>query len=179
MSGIPTTSFKNPVLSPSLNEFGEAIMVDESGHSLEVLAAVQLDASAHSNFGTAVVSASGHVSQVTARQQSAVVTTPSGAKMRCLALVSLDSAGNPIPFVANAAASAAAVSGKFQSGVRVATGASESIAHGLGVTPSLVLVSVQDNTGVATVVIVEGAHDATNVKVTVTSGAKYKVIAFA
>ena len=179
MSGIPTTNFKAPILSPSLNEFSEASVIDESGNQLEVFAVVQLDASAHSNLGSAVVG-KGHASQVTARQQSAVVTTPSGAKLRLAAMVSLDSSGNPIPLVAGSAAS---VSGKFQSAVRVATGASESIAHGLGVVPSLVLVSVYDDTNAGVLAsgyaVVEGAHDATNLKVTVTANAKYKIIAFA
>lgn len=179
MAGIPTTNIKSPVLSPSLNEFGEALLTDESGNVLEIVAAVQIDASAHSNLGTAVVG-KGKTSQVTGRQQSAIVTTPTGSKkIRMVGLVSLDSAGNPIPFVAAAAASAAAVSGKFQSGVRTATGASESIAHGLGVVPSLVHVAIYDNTGVATVVVTEGVHTLTNVLVTVTANAKYKVIAFA
>ena len=69
---------------------------------------------------------------------------------------------------------------KFQSGVRTATGSSENIAHGLGVTPSLVLISIYDTNGVSLpIAAAEGAHDATNLKVTVTASVKYKVIAFA
>ena len=65
----------------------------------------------------------------------------------------------------------------FVSSEMVGTGALQNIAHGLGVTPSTVLISPTDLapavTGVFTVV--EGTHDATNVKVTVTSGKKFKI----
>lgn len=67
----------------------------------------------------------------------------------------------------------------FASTVITATGSAQSTAHGLGSTPSKVLVSIYDNTGVATVVVTEGSHDATNVIVTVTAAAKYKILAFA
>lgn len=67
---------------------------------------------------------------------------------------------------------------KFQSTVQTETGASQSIAHGLGATPTLVLVSVYDTATLGNYVISEGTHDATNVNVTVTTNVKYKVIAF-
>jgi len=50
-----------------------------------------------------------------------------------------------------------------------------SIAHSLGRVPSVVVVIFTDITTAD--VATEGTHDATNVKVTVTSGAKYKVLA--
>jgi len=58
------------------------------------------------------------------------------------------------------------------------TGAEQSIAHGLGVKPSLVLIIITGSpTTYAALTVTEGTHDATNVKVTVTSGWKYKVYA--
>jgi hypothetical protein len=52
------------------------------------------------------------------------------------------------------------------------------VAHGLGVVPSLVLIIGYDLTGGA-YVVTEGVHTSTNVVVTVTTGEKYVVIAYA
>lgn len=57
-------------------------------------------------------------------------------------------------------------------------GSEQSTAHGLKSTPVLALAVFSELTGGADD-IAEGTHDATNVNFTVTSGAKYKVIAFA
>lgn len=172
---------KDPVLSPSLNEFGEAILVDENSNALELVALAAIDANGHSNLGSEVIAKS-HFSQVTGRQQSAVALTPSNGKIRVLGVVGLDSSGNPVPFVAASASTASKVSGKFQSTVTVATGSSQSIAHGLGVVPSLVLVAAYDNTAAGSTpfafAIVEGTHTTTNIVVTATAGLKFKVIAF-
>ena len=71
----------------------------------------------------------------------------------------------------------------FVSAEQTADGTAQSIAHGLGYTPSRVLVVVtggHDGAGGAGTqfpTITEGTHDATNVVVTVTAGAKYKVLA--
>lgn len=69
----------------------------------------------------------------------------------------------------------------FISTERTATGSEETIAHGLGATPASVLVIPTDTSpataGVFTVT--EGTHTSTNVLVTVTSGKKYKVFAWA
>lgn len=69
----------------------------------------------------------------------------------------------------------------FKSSEQTGTGAVQNIAHGLGVAPGLVLVYPSD-TNVATTgqyVVSEGSHTATNVVVTVTSGKKFRVVAFA
>lgn len=69
----------------------------------------------------------------------------------------------------------------FKSSEQTGTGSSQNIAHGLGVTPSLVLVYPTD-TSPATAgvyVLTEGTHTSTNVVVTVTTGKKFKVVAFA
>lgn len=69
----------------------------------------------------------------------------------------------------------------FISAEQTGTGAAQSIAHGMGVVPRAVLI-VPTDTAPATVGVytaTEGAHDATNVVVTVTSGKKYKVAAMA
>jgi hypothetical protein len=65
----------------------------------------------------------------------------------------------------------------FVSTVQTGTGSSQSIAHGLGVTPSAVFVSFTGST--SSQAVTEGSHTSTNVVVTVTSAATFKVIAFA
>ena len=73
----------------------------------------------------------------------------------------------------------------FVSTEQTATGASQNVAHGLGVVPAAVLVvptAGNDGAGAAgtqTATIVEGAHTSTNVVVTVTAGSKFKVFAWA
>ena len=67
----------------------------------------------------------------------------------------------------------------FVSTEQTGTGSSQDIAHGLGVTPTKVLVSVTDNTASSTFTVTEGAHDSTDVKITLTTGVKYKVLAMA
>jgi hypothetical protein len=68
---------------------------------------------------------------------------------------------------------------QFLSTVQTGTGAQQSIAHGLGAAPAGVLVTCVDNSGSSNAfTVTEGTHDATNVKVTVTSGAKYRVMAW-
>ncbi len=72
----------------------------------------------------------------------------------------------------------------FQSAETTATGAAQNVAHGLGVAPTKVLVAITEipdgvidaNAGVD---IAEGAHDATNVVLTVTANVKFKVWALA
>lgn len=63
----------------------------------------------------------------------------------------------------------------FVSTVQTGNSSQQSIPHGLGVTPTRVIVTVYDNSASSTYSIVEGSHDATNVYVTVTSGVTYKV----
>lgn len=69
----------------------------------------------------------------------------------------------------------------YASAERTATGSEESIAHGLGAVPALVLVIPTDTSpstaGVFTAL--EGTHTGTNVLVTVTADKKYKVVALA
>jgi hypothetical protein len=68
----------------------------------------------------------------------------------------------------------------FKSAEQTGTGAAQNIAHGLGRVPAFVMVVPTDlapaTTGAYTVT--EGAHDATNVVVTVTSGKKFRVFAW-
>jgi hypothetical protein len=66
----------------------------------------------------------------------------------------------------------------FSSTVIAGDGTEQDTAHGLGVTPSMVLVTVYDDNG-AFATLAEGTHDATNVKVTATNGATYKILAWA
>ncbi len=57
------------------------------------------------------------------------------------------------------------------------TGSSQNIAHGLGRTPGIVLFMLTEFADTLAVDIAEGAHDGTNIVVTVTSGAKFSVLA--
>ena len=69
----------------------------------------------------------------------------------------------------------------FISTIQTVTGSLQNIAHGLGSTPSNVVISMTDtNVGTGKFTIVEGTHDATNVKVTIANGTgmKFKVIAW-
>jgi len=64
----------------------------------------------------------------------------------------------------------------FKSDEITSDGSAQSTAHGLGRTPSLVIVIPSDVSGVAAV-YTEGTHTSTNCIVTVTTGNKYKIIA--
>ena len=77
-------------------------------------------------------------------------------------------------------AATAAKAGIFVSTEQIGTGAAQNIAHGLAGAPTKVLVSVTDDTavdGTGGYTITEGAHDGTNVVVTVSLGVKFKVLA--
>lgn len=173
---FPTISA--PVKSPSLAEFGDAQYTDpSSGKVLPLLGVALPDSNGNTGLAAGAVAVT-DVSQVTAKANRPQAGT---AKIPMVALVGLNpTTGAPAPF---AAPSAVKVSGKFQSSVQTGTGSSQNIAHGLGVVPTLVLVAPYNTTDSGIVAagysIVEGAHDATNVKVTATSALQYKVIAFA
>jgi hypothetical protein len=64
----------------------------------------------------------------------------------------------------------------FKSTEQTGTGAILDVPHGLGRAPRLVLVLVSDNNGGAAIWS-EGATDATNVKIDMTTGAKFYVVA--
>lgn len=65
----------------------------------------------------------------------------------------------------------------FVSAEQTGTGALQSIPHGLGVVPSNVVIMPTDLSPatVGQYTVVEGAHDVTNIKVTVTTGKKFKI----
>ena len=69
----------------------------------------------------------------------------------------------------------------FKSSEQTGTGSAQDIAHGLAVTPGLVMVFPTDLTPGTDgdYAMTEGSHGSTNVVVTVTSGKKYMVVAFA
>lgn len=71
-------------------------------------------------------------------------------------------------------------SGPFVSTEQTGTGSSQNVPHGLGYTPTKVIVALTELPAdlTAGADVAEGAHDATNVKVTVTTGIKFKVLAF-
>lgn len=69
---------------------------------------------------------------------------------------------------------------EFKSAELTGTGAAQNVAHGLGRVPSFVLVIPTDLTPatVGAYSVVEGAHNATNVIVTVTLSKKFRVFAW-
>jgi hypothetical protein len=71
-------------------------------------------------------------------------------------------------------------SGLFVSTEQTGNGSAQNIAHGLGVTPSKVMIVPTDTAPATTgaYTSAQGAHTATNVVATVTSGKKYMVIAW-
>jgi hypothetical protein len=82
--------------------------------------------------------------------------------------------------IQNGRALAAGASSPFVSTEQTGTGSAQNIAHGLGATPSKVVVSPTDTNPATTgaYTATEGAHTSTNVIVTVTTGKKYKVMAW-
>lgn len=105
----------------------------------------------------------------TAKLQDGAVTEP---KLGANAVSSAKLAAGAVLF-ANAAV--------FVSTEQTGTGAPQNIAHGLGAVPSAVLVVPTDLAPATTgdYTVTEGAHDATNVVVTVTASKKFKVLAWA
>ncbi len=73
---------------------------------------------------------------------------------------------------------AARVAAPFKSTEQTGNGSPQNVAHGLGVTPSLVVIIPSNLTGGA-YVVTEGTHTSTDVVVTVTNGEKYLVVAYA
>lgn len=110
-------------------------------------------------------------------------TYPSPTLASGAAAANLGSAGGdltgtyPSPTVA-AGAITFAKAKAFVSTVQTGTGASQNIPHGLGVTPSAVLI-VPYNVTAATYTAAEGSHSSTNVVVTVATGDTFKVLAWA
>lgn len=68
----------------------------------------------------------------------------------------------------------------FKSSEQTGTGSEQSITHSLGATPGLVIVYPTDTSPstAGEYIMTEGTHTSTVVKVTVTTGKKYKVVAF-
>lgn len=75
----------------------------------------------------------------------------------------------------------AAKAAVFFSAEVTGTGSAQDVAHGLGAVPSAVLVAPTELAAdlAAGYDCAEGAHDATNVKLTLTNGAKVKILAWA
>lgn len=175
-----------PKKSPSLDEFDAPVFTDDQGNVLPIVGVVQPDANGVTGLVTSNVTAVAN-SQVTSKRQRPQV---GAANIPTIALMGINpTTGALIPFAAGSAATAtsaataAKVTGKFQSTVQTGTGSSQSIPHGLGVVPTLVLVAAYVTTDAGIVAagysIVEGVHTSTNVLVTATTNLQYKVIAFA
>jgi hypothetical protein len=67
----------------------------------------------------------------------------------------------------------------FVSTEQTGNGAQQSVAHGLAAAPAGVLIAVTEDPAGSGFDVAEGTHTATNVLVTVTTGVKYKVFAWA
>ena len=68
----------------------------------------------------------------------------------------------------------------FVSDIQTGTGSAQAVAHGLGVAPTKIIVTVYADANESTpTTVTEGSVTATNISHTVTSGAKYKVLALA
>lgn len=163
-----TISASDPKLSPSLDEFDMLVMTDPSSNLVPCVALVHPSASDGASELAGLTVIPGKTSQVTGKRGLPMLDVPGIGRMPVLGVYNVGAAGAPVKAGA-----------KFQSTVQTGTGASQNVAHGLGVAPSMVLLSIYDTNGVALPhAMAEGAHDATNVKATVTSGVKFKVIAF-
>ena len=66
----------------------------------------------------------------------------------------------------------------FASAEITGTGAEADTAHGLGRVPKVVIVYLTQKDTTTAFDLVEGVHDATNIKVNCETTAKYKIIAF-
>ena len=68
----------------------------------------------------------------------------------------------------------------FVSDIQTGTGSAQAVAHGLGVAPTKIIVTVYADANESTpTTVTEGSVTANNISHTVTSGAKYKVLALA
>lgn len=74
-------------------------------------------------------------------------------------------------------AAALATGAMFLSAEQTGTGSAQNVAHGFGAAPSLAFAVASDHTGGA-FAVVYGTHTSTNVVVTVTSGEKFRIVAF-
>lgn len=103
--------------------------------------------------------------------QGASVVAPSGDVM-------IDSSGVTTIGAAKVTKAKAAV---FVSTEQTGTGSAQNVAHGLGAVPAAVLVAPTELAAdlAAGYDCAEGTHTSTNVVVTVTTGAKFKVLAWA
>ena len=101
-----TIAIQSPSLSPSLNEFGPAVITDENSHVLPVVVVLPVDANGHTNSSTLTIT-EGLVSEVTDRKTPPMINTPGGKKIPAVGLISVDSSGNPIPFAVPASVTTA------------------------------------------------------------------------
>ena len=67
----------------------------------------------------------------------------------------------------------------FVSTEQTGNASAQNVAHGLGATPTAVLIAITEFGAAVAVDVAEGTHTATNVVVTVTNAVKYKVFAWA
>ena len=106
--------------------------------------------------------------------QSAALDVKEGSNVY-LRFVTTDSGEKVVTGKALSLAGGIASDSRFVSTEQTGNGASQSIAHGLSATPSVVWWSVSNSGATGIYTAVPGAHDTTNIKMTVTSGVKYYV----
>lgn len=76
------------------------------------------------------------------------------------------------------AGAGSSLSAPFMSAEVTGNGSAQSTAHGLGVAPARVAIVLTEFASNLNVDVAEGTHTTTNVVVTVTNGAKYKILAW-
>jgi len=109
------------------------------------------------------------------------VVTPSSTDTLTNKTFDANGTGNSITNIENAdIVNSTIEAGKlsyFKSSEQTGTGSEQSIAHGLGRTPALVIVVPTENTTGNSMDLSEGIHDGTDVKVTAPATTKYVVYA--
>lgn len=103
--------------------------------------------------------------------KDSAVTTDTIIEKTSAAGVTIDSC-----LIKDGRAAALATAAMFVSAEVTGNGSSQDTAHGLGATPSAVFASFTELDGNAAD-LAYGTHDATNCKITATSGQKYRIIA--
>jgi hypothetical protein len=109
-----------------------------------------------------------------------VLSKKSGGTFFGYAMEAIDSGATATIMVRSEGGSrgtADSVSGLFVSAEATGTGSPQNVAHGLGRTPTKVLIALTEFLSNQSVDIAEGTHTSTNVVLTATSGVKFKVMA--
>lgn len=108
LSAFAAITLNSPNLSPSLNEYEQAKLVDENSTVFPTMAVLFPDSSGHSSLAANKFQP-GLVSQVTGRQGPPLYKAAGGKLVPMVALVSMDGSDNPIPLALPASSLSLAV----------------------------------------------------------------------